>query len=128
MFYASLANLVLIVHLAFIVFAIFGGLLSLKWPRAWMLHVLALVWSFLVEFLMLACPLTRLENYFRTMAGQAGYETGLIDYLLSRIIYPGLPPESHIVLGVLLAIINIAIYAYLLRNGSLALTNKPYET
>ncbi|MCO6510083.1 MAG: DUF2784 domain-containing protein [Aridibacter famidurans] len=121
MFYALLANLVLLAHLAFIFFAVLGGLFALKWPRAWMLHAPALVWAFLVEFLMLGCPLTWMENSYRAAAGQTGYETGFMDHFISSLIYPGLPPEFHIVLGVVLGAFNIVVYGYLIKSGSIAL-------
>lgn len=127
MFYALLANLVLLAHLAFIFFAVLGGLLALKWPRVWMLHAPALLWAFLVEFLLLECPLTSMENGFRAAAGQTGYETGFIDHFISYLIYPGLPPETHFALGAALALINAGIYIYLLRTRSLTVTGRTYE-
>ncbi|QQS42141.1 MAG: DUF2784 domain-containing protein [Acidobacteriota bacterium] len=120
MFYALLANLFLLAHLAFIFFAVLGGLFALKWPRAWMLHAPALSWACLVEFLLLDCPLTSMENDFREAAGQTGYETGFIDHFISYLIYPGLPPEFHIFLGIVLGAFNIAVYGYLIKSGSIA--------
>ena len=37
--YRLLADLVVILHLAFVAFALFGGLLALKWKRIVWLHV-----------------------------------------------------------------------------------------
>jgi hypothetical protein len=46
MVYHSLANLVLIIHLAFVLFAVFGGLLVLKWRGlAWVHKLLDLILS-----------------------------------------------------------------------------------
>lgn len=119
MFYGLFADLVLVLHLAFVVFTIAGGLLNLRWPRAWMLHLPGLFWGFLVEFLAFACPLTTLENHLRAAAGQEGYAAGFIDHYISQILYPGLPAETHILLGFILAGLNIAVYAYLLRSKTL---------
>lgn len=106
------ADLVLLSHLAFIIFVTLGGLLNLRWRRAWMIHLPAILWGFVVEFLALDCPLTDLENYLRVSAGEQGYEGGFIDHFLSSVIYPGLSPSLHIWLGVLLALVNVAVYSY----------------
>lgn len=89
-----------------------------------MLHAPALLWAFLVEFLVLDCPLTSMENGFRIAAGQNGYETGFIDHFISSLIYPGLPP---IAMGAALALLNAGIYIYLLKTRSLAITGRTYE-
>lgn len=120
MIYGLLAQFVLLVHVVYIVFAVFGGLVSLRWKRGWLVHIPALFWAFGVEFLALDCPLTSLENRFRIAAGQSGYETGFIDHFLTAMIYPGLPPWVHLAMGACLAAINIGIYVYLFRRGVFA--------
>ena len=113
--YRIAAEIVLLSHLAFIIYVTVGGLLNLRWKRAWMVHLPAILWGVLVEFLGLDCPLTDLENLFRAAAGEKGYEQGFIDHFLSSIIYPGLTPSLHIWLGISLAVINCAIYLYLFK-------------
>jgi hypothetical protein len=39
------------------------------------------------------CPLTALENRFRYLAGQAGYEKGFIQHYIAPVVYPGVMPE-----------------------------------
>jgi hypothetical protein len=39
------------------------------------------------------CPLTPLENRFRYLAGQAGYEGGFIEHYIAPRVYPGVTPE-----------------------------------
>ena len=128
MIYGLLAEFVLTLHLAFVIFVIIGGLANVFWRKAWMIHLPALLWAFVVEFLMMECPLTDLENYFRTAAGQKGYSSGFLDHFISTLLYPGLPPEAHMFLGFLLAAINLAIYGYLFRSGSVSFHRSTYET
>jgi len=116
--YRIAAELVLVSHLAYIIYVTLGGLLNLRWRRAWMIHLPAILWGFLVEFLSLNCPLTDLENYLRAAAGESGYERGFIDHFLSSLIYPGLSPALHIWLGISLAAVNLAVYIFLFRKGA----------
>ncbi len=115
MIYRFSANFILIFHLCFVLFAIFGGLLVLRWHRVWKLHIPALVWGFLVQYFVWFCPLTTLENYFRTRGGEAGYDGGFIEHYISAIIYPGfISPYIHIFLAFLLVGFNLFIYFYVI--------------
>lgn len=114
--YRLLANLVLLAHFAFIVFVMLGGLLALKWPRVAWLHVPAAVWGALTEFFSLPCPLTPLEKRFQLLAGDTPYPGDFIGYYLLPIIYPaGLTPRIQLILGALVVVVNLAVYALLLR-------------
>ncbi len=73
MIYRALADLVLVLHLAFIVFAVAGGLLALRWRWAPLVHLPAALWGVLVQVSSHVCPLTPLENALRSAAGDAGY-------------------------------------------------------
>lgn len=110
------ADLTLIVHLAFVLFVVFGGLLALRWPRAPLLHLPALAWGVYVEATGRICPLTPLENHFRRAAGEAGYTGGFIEHYLLALLYPdGLTrPVQWMLAGTLVAI-NVAVYAVVLR-------------
>lgn len=117
MLYARLADLVLLVHLAFIVFVVFGGLLVF-W-RGWMawVHLPVAVYGILIEWVGWVCPLTPLENRLRRLAGQEGYEGGFVQEYLLPLIYPAeFTRGVAITLGVVVLLINLAIYgAYLYR-------------
>ena len=58
----ALADLVLVLHLAFIVFVVLGGWLALRWPRVVWVHLPAVVWGIFIELTGGICPLTPLEN------------------------------------------------------------------
>jgi hypothetical protein len=111
-----LADLLVVLHLAFAAFVVFGGFLAWKWRWAIFAHVPALAWGFWVETSGQICPLTSLENHFRSLAGEAGYQGGFLEHYLLPILYPpGLTQTDQWVLAVLLLAINIVAYGALLR-------------
>ena len=108
------ADAVLLVHLAFIGFAVFGGLLALRWRWLPLLHLPAAAWAFYVELTGGLCPLTTVENRFRLSAGQSGYAGSFVEHYLLALIYPsGLTREIQWVLAAVVAGINIVIYSWL---------------
>ncbi|HSW63689.1 MAG TPA: DUF2784 domain-containing protein [Dissulfurispiraceae bacterium] len=114
-----LADAVVLLHFAFILFVIFGGLLVLMGKMPAWLHLPAAVWGALVELAGWFCPLTSLENALRH-AGGSGYSTGFIEHYLMPIIYPsGLTRNIQILLGVSVVLINATIYGilYMRRKG-----------
>jgi len=116
MAYAWLADLVVIIHTAFVVFAVAGGLLVL-W-RAWIawLHVPAAIWAALIEFSGWICPLTPLEKALRDRAGETAYSGGFVQHYLLRALYPsGLTRQIQLVLGCLVLAVNIAAYVAVMR-------------
>src|SRR5690625_3468648 len=116
MLYSTFANLVLAIHAAFIVFVVLGGLLVLYRPRLMWLHLPALAWGATVVTMGWVCPLTPLENHFRLLAGQQGYDGGFIEYYLVSMIYPqGLTRMAQVIMAALLIIGNAAIYTAVFR-------------
>jgi hypothetical protein len=115
MWYRLLADAVLIVHLAFIVFVALGGLLVQRWPRLAWLHLPAIAWGAWIEFSGSICPLTPLEIGLRARSGEATYTGGFIEHYITRLIYPeGLDRRHQIVLGAFVLVLNAGIYAWLL--------------
>jgi hypothetical protein len=113
MLYRLSADLVLIVHLAFILFVMLGGLLVLHRPRLMWLHLPAVVWGVLSEFLGVLCPLTPLETMLRELGGGTGYEGDFIEHYITAVIYPsGLTRGTQIALGFGALLLNMAIYGY----------------
>ena len=118
MIHLILANSILVVHLMFILFVVFGGLLVFykKWVP-W-LHIPAVCWAVLIEFFGWICPLTPLENHFRVLAGQNGYSQGFIQHYLVKVIYPdGLTQQIQIFLGLGVLVLNLLFYAVFLKKG-----------
>ena len=111
-----LADAVVVLHLAFIAFALAGGLLVLWRPRVAWLHPPAVAWAAFVEFTGRICPLTPLENALRQRAGQSGYAGGFVEHYVIPLIYPaGLTPGIQVAIGALVVAINVAVYVALLR-------------
>ena len=113
MVYRALADLVVIAHLAFIVFVILGGLLALH--RWWLslLHLPATIWGVFIEVSGGSCPLTPLENEFRRLSGSTGYPGGFVEHYLLPLIYPtGLTREVQLVLALLLLLANLVVYGF----------------
>jgi Protein of Unknown function (DUF2784) len=109
--YRLAADAVLSFHAAFIAFAVFGGLLALRWRSVMWLHLPVLAWAATVIGLGLICPLTPLEQKLRVLAGQAGYSGGFIEHYLLTLIYPeGLNRTIQIMLAVGLITLNLVIY------------------
>ena len=112
MIYRILADSVMVVHFIFIVYAVFGGLLALKWKWTVFLHIPVALWGVLVEMFGWICPLTPLENEFRQAAGLAGYTGGFIDHYLLPVVYPpNLTRQIQLMLGAALLLFNIAVYS-----------------
>ncbi|MBV8062574.1 MAG: DUF2784 domain-containing protein [Nevskia sp.] len=106
------AGAVVVFHLCFIAFAVFGGWLVLWRLRCAWLHLPALAWAAWIELSHGICPLTPLENHFRHQAGEAGYSGGFIEHYLLPVIYPpGLEPVDQVSLAALLVVMNLALYA-----------------
>lgn len=115
--YAHLAaNVVLLFHLGFILFAVLGAALAFRWHWIPYVHLPAAAWAFFVEATGRICPLTYLENNLRNQAGLSGYSEGFIEHYLLPVIYPaGLTPAIQIWLAVVVVATNVLIYTQLLR-------------
>ena len=112
MIYRTLADLILALHLVFVLFVVLGGLLVLRWPRTSWLHIPAAIWGVLIEFTGWICPLTPLENSLRTRGGEAGYNGGFIEHYIQPLLYPaGLTRSTQVVLGSLVLALNLTAYA-----------------
>jgi uncharacterized protein DUF2784 len=113
------ADLVVVLHFAFVLFVVFGGLLVLWWPRVAYLHVPAAIWGALIEFTGWICPLTPLENALRARAGQAGYQGDFVEHYILPALYPAaLTRDIQLLLGAIVLLLNLAIYAYVLRRSA----------
>lgn len=116
MIFSLAADLVVLLHLGFILFALFGGFLLLKWRRLIWLHLPAVIWGSLVELAGWYCPLTPWEQSLRQAAGEGGYSGGFIEHYIVPLIYPvGLTRELQILFGGIVIGVNIVAYVLVLR-------------
>jgi len=108
------ADGVLLFHLAFILFALLGAALAVRWRWMPLVHLPAAAWGFFVELTGRVCPLTDLENDLRISAGQSGYTESFVEHYLLQVIYPsGLTREIQLALAGVVVFVNIAIYGWL---------------
>lgn len=114
-----LADAVVVVHLAFIVFVVLGGLLVVRWHRLAWLHLPTALWGAAIELGGFVCPLTPLEVYLRRCAGETGYSGGFVEHYVIPIIYPGVLTRTlQVGLGVGVVTLNVAVYAWILKRRS----------
>jgi hypothetical protein len=111
---ALAADATLVLHLAFIAFALFGSLLAFRWRWIPLLQLPAAAWGVFVEVTGRLCPLTGIENHFRGLAGQGGYSGGFVERYLLPVIYPsGLTRDVQFVLAAVVLGVNVAAYGLL---------------
>lgn len=109
----SLADLVVLIHVAFVAFVVLGGLLVLYRRVFLWLHLPAAVWGFLIEVRGWICPLTYLENHLRSRAGEAGYSGGFVEHYIIPVLYPSaLTRQTQLILAFLVLALNLAVYAW----------------
>ena len=110
----ALSNLVLIAHLAFVLFAVLGGFLVLKWKSLAWIHVPTFFWGALIELAGWVCPLTPLENWLREKDGGLVYRTDFIEHYILSLLYPTtLTRNSQIILGLFVLSVNLGLYGWI---------------
>ena len=115
MLFRIAADAVLLAHLGFVLFVVLGGLLALRWPWVVLAHLPAAIWGALIEFQGWICPLTPLEQNLLHAAGQQGYAGGFVEHYVLAVIYPAqLTRSLQIVLGTIVIVLNVVIYAVVL--------------
>lgn len=123
MLYRILADLVVGLHFSFVLFAVLGGFLVLRWRRSAWIHVPAFLWAALIEFVGWMCPLTPLENWLRKEGGSIGYQSGFVEHYILPVLYPSeLTRSLQIVLGLFVIVINLGIYGWLVLQSMRART------
>jgi hypothetical protein len=111
--YRLLADVVVLLHFGFIVFAAIGAVLLLRWPRLIWIHLPAAAWASTVVLFGWICPLTPLEILLREAAGHEGYDGSFIErYILILIYPPGLTRSVQVLLGSGVVLLNVALYSW----------------
>ena len=107
-----LADILVVLHLLFVVFVVGGGFLLVRWPKLAWLHLPAVAWGATIEFTGGICPLTPLENHLRALGGGRTYSGDFVERYLLPILYPeylSLPVQW--VLGGAVVFVNVLAYA-----------------
>lgn len=115
--YSLLADIILVIHLAYACFVLFGfiGIVIGVWCRwSWIgnfpfriTHLICTVFVPLETLLRMTCPLTTLENYFLKVSGASGYERSFIGNLAGEILFYDAPEWVFAVIYLALAIMVI---------------------
>jgi hypothetical protein len=106
-FYQNLADVVLILHTLFVVFIIsillltvVGGYRQWQWIRNWWLrvcHLIGILFVVIQSWAGLLCPLTTLEAWLQSRAGEVQYDGSFIQYWLERLLYYNAPEWVFVV-------------------------------
>ena len=115
-----MADLTLSAHFAFVLFAVAGAFLVLAWPVLVWAHLPVVIWSSVVNLCGWTCPLTPVENRFRSAAGGQAYSGNCLEHYVGRLVYPlGMPRRLELVAGVSILVWNALAYGgiLLLRPG-----------
>ena len=114
------ADAVVLIHLGFVAFVVFGGLLVLRWHRLAWLHVPAVAWGVGIELVGGVCPLTPIENGLRAMGGGSAYSGDFVERYVLPALYPAdLRRDVQMALGLLALAINVAVYLWVWRRSRL---------
>ena len=122
-FYAIAADIVLAIHVAVALFVVCGLLLLIvgnltKWSqlsfvnRLWfrLAHVAAVMVVVAQAWLGVICPLTTLEMWLRTRAGEMTYAGSFIAHWMSQLLYYDAPPWVFIAVYSLFGILVVATW------------------
>jgi hypothetical protein len=98
-----------------ILWVIFGALLTRGHPRLAWFHIASLVYSVVIDAGPWPCPLTALEQIFQAKAGMTPYRQGCIVHYLDALVYPDVP-EAVVTWGVVAAfVVNAGVYVVRFR-------------
>ena len=115
----ALATIVVVVHVAFVIFVVVGGALALRWPKLAFVHLPAVAWAVYIEWSGAICPLTPLENALRTAAGLEAYAGDFVAKYVFPLLYPdGLTRRAQAVIGFVVLAVNLLAYSLLRKRRS----------
>jgi hypothetical protein len=112
--YRTLAGIVFVAHFGFVLFVVAGALAVLWMPRLAWLHIPCMLYGAGIEFIGGTCPLTRLENRFRLLAGEPDYGNSFLGHYIGGSVDPAKWARIEPWLGGALLAGNVAIYGFLL--------------
>ena len=114
--YGLLADAVVVLHLLFILFVLFGAWTAVRWRWIVWIHIPAVLWAAIVECAGWICPLTPLENALRYRHEGGAYAGDFVQHYLLPLIYPAeLTRSLQIALGVMVLAVNLVAYGHFLR-------------
>jgi hypothetical protein len=113
-----LAELVLAVHLLFVLWVVGGVFLVRHYPRLRWWHIISLAYSIVIEVVpWFPCPLTLLEQTLEERAGYVAYQGSFLLHYLDKLVYPNIPLDLLITVAVVFCTANLAYYAFSFRGA-----------
>ena len=106
------AVLVLVLHLAWILWVIFGAFWTAgrRWLTAF--HIASLVWGIMVEVGPWPCPLTMAEDFFQGRVGLFPAGVNFLQHYISSLVYPNISVRLLTIFGVAVCAANLVIYMW----------------
>jgi hypothetical protein len=80
--------MVVVVHLAFLAYLVFGGFLALRRPALVWPSIATTLYSTYVTLAGFTCPLTTLEKWLLAAGGRVPYEGSFISQYLHGVLFP----------------------------------------
>ncbi len=112
------ADIVLVIHFFFAIFAVFGGFFALLHWQVMLVHLPAVVWSSVVNLANWTCPLTPLEKNLRMQGGQQTFDGGWIQNYIEPLVRPlGMPRHMELIAGISIIVWNIFVYGIVFLIG-----------
>jgi len=108
--YGTAGAVVLLAHLLWILWVIFGAVWTRNRPLLAGFHIASLIWGIVAELGPWPCPLTLAEQFFEAGAGIDPYRGGFLIHYLDATVYPDIPEALLISIGVVVCALNLAIY------------------
>ncbi len=118
-----LAGIMVVIHFLWVLFMLYGFFLTVyalfmspdkRFLDRWFfrtLHLAGIIFTSALELTGNYCPLTLLENYFRSSAGPgSGYEGSFIAHYAEKLVYPDVNPYILIAGAVIIAAFCLAAF------------------
>lgn len=109
--YRILADIVVLIHLLWILFLIFGSFWGVRSKPVKTFHISGLAFACIIQIFDWYCPLTYLEIWLRAQQDPSQtYRGSFIITYVEKIVYIELPPALIIVLTILLCMFTSWFY------------------
>ncbi len=118
MLYKILADIVVFLHLLWILFLIFGAFLGIRNKAARIVHISGLAFAIIIQVFDWYCPLTHIEVWLRSKHDPTlSYSGSFIVHYIERVVYLEISGKLIFVLSILLCGFNM--WLYLIRPGKI---------
>ena len=116
-FFSILADIVVFVHLLWIVFLIIGSIPGVRYPLVKIIHIAGLAFSVIIQLVGWYCPLTHLEIWLRMRHDpMVSYTGSFISHYIEQIVYLEVSRRTLFVITILLVVFNVCIYGRRKKN------------